>query len=410
MVITGIGQILAIGVMSILGLWLSRVTRIDLTLTCLSVGFIVGLGLGEASFDTGLRADNIRDIVFFIILPVLIFEAAWHIQPVLLKRWLIPALLLATLGVLITGFITGLMIFIGIGHSSGFPWIAALLTGVIIAATDPVAVMGQLRANKAPKDLSTLFEGESLFNDASAIVLFSIVLGLALQASEPISTMDYLLEFLWVFGGGIVVGITTALISAFVLLSIGQSATSIYILIITAFGSFYLAEHVMHLSGIMAVMSTAIVMKLVLVEVESIVANGMTSTFEWLGQAFNSALFLIMGLVITLDMFQDQWLAMLIAIAASLIGRLVAVISCAFIVKRRVYNIPKGWQVLLIWGGLKGAIAIALVLSLPVELPYWWTIQSMVFGVVLFSILVQGTSNADLISKFSGAEKNEPRG
>jgi CPA1 family monovalent cation:H+ antiporter len=107
-----------------------------------------------------------------------------------------------------------------------------------------------------------------------------------------------------------------------------------------------------------------------------------------------------MGLVITMDMFVERWLAMLIAIIASLLARALAVGSCALITKPLTNNISMGWQILLTWGGLRGAIAIALVLSLPVELPYWWTIQSMVFGVVLFSLLVQGTTNSYLIRKF----------
>jgi CPA1 family monovalent cation:H+ antiporter len=91
---------------------------------------------------------------------------------------------------------------------------------------------------------------------------------------------------------------------------------------------------------------------------------------------------------------------MLIAIFASLVARGLAVGSCALITKPLANNIPARWQILLAWGGLRGAIAIALALSLPVELPYWWTIQSMVFGVVLFSLLVQGTTNSYLIRKF----------
>lgn len=160
----------------------------------------------------------------------------------------------------------------------------------------------------------------------------------------------------------------------------------------------------MHISGILAVMMTAIVSRFTLREVEDSVAQGIAGTWEWLGIYFNSILFALMGLVITLAMFRDQWLAMLVAIGAALIARLIAVGVSCLIARPISTPISLAWQGLLVWGGLRGAIAIALVLSLPSSLPYWWTIQSMVFGVVLFSLLVQGTTNPYLIARVVGPQ------
>jgi CPA1 family monovalent cation:H+ antiporter len=398
-VVTVIGQVLALGCMALVGLLLSRLIRLELTLACLLTGCLVGLSLEYTHFDTGIRAHNLHEIVFFIILPVLIFEAAWHLKPQLLRRWLIPVFVLATLGVLISCFVTAALVFVGIGHPEGFPWIAALLTGAILSATDPIAVISQLRALNAPKDLAALFEGESLFNDATAIVLFTIILTFATQTSGS-QESSYLAFFSLVFFGGILVGVLIGLLSTIAILLIRNPPATVFVLVLTAFGSFYVSEHLLHTSGIMAVMASSMTIRVLLTDVESIVAKGVGYTWEWLGLAFNSVLFVIMGLVITVDMFVVHWLAMLIAIIASLLARGVAVGSCALITKPLANNISIGWQILLTWGGLRGAIAIALVLSLPVELPYWWTIQSMVFGVVLFSLLVQGTTNSYLIRKF----------
>ena len=397
-----IGQILALGGLAIAGLLLNRAVKLDLTLACLLVGFLAGQSLEVVDFDTGIRAHNLQEIVFFLILPVLIFEAAWHLKPQLLRRWLPAVLVLATLGVLISCFVTAGLVFIGIGHEAGFPWIAALLTGAILAATDPIAVISQLRSQKAPEDLTTLFEGESLFNDASAVVLFVIILSFATQAGDSQET-SYLSFFAMVFLGGMVVGALCGLVSSAVTLLIGNAASTSFILVFTAFGSFFLAEHVFHVSGIMAVMVSSLVIRFSLSEVEETVAEGVDYTWGWLGLFFNSILFVIMGLVITLDMFREQWLSMLIAIAAALVARGVAVGVCGLLTSPLKNNISLPWQILLTWGGLRGAIAIALVLSLPVELDYWWTIQSMVFGVVLFSLLVQGTTNKALINKLSGS-------
>ena len=394
------GQVLAISGVAVVGLLLQRLLRIELTLACLLVGFVAGLGLEYTDFDTGIRASNLHDLVFFVILPVLIFEAAWELKPVLLKKWLLPILLMATLGVLLCTFITAGLIYLGIGHAEGFPWMAALLTGAILAATDPVAVIAQLRSAKVSGDLTTIFEGESLFNDATAVVLFSIVIGLA---TNSVGAGDsYFAFFSLVAVGGLVFGAIAGLVVSAVVLLVGSSVASRFILVFSAFASFFVAEHVLHISGILAVMMTAIVARFTLREVETTVAEGIAGTWEWLGLYFNSVLFAIMGLVITLAMFRDQWLAMLVAIAAAIIARVVAVGVSCWCARPLSTPISLAWQGLLVWGGLRGAIAIALVLSLPTSLAYWWTIQSMVFGVVLFSLLVQGTTNPYLIARVVG--------
>lgn len=391
------GQILALSSLTLVGLLINRFLRIELTLACLIVGFSAGLGIGYIDFDTGIRAHNLHEIVFFLILPVLIFEAAWHVKPSLLKRWLLPILLLATLGVLISMFVTAGLVYFGIGHAEGFPWIAALLTGAILAATDPIAVVSQLRSSDASDDLTTLFEGESLFNDASAIVLFTIIIAIATQTAD--AEGSYIGFFSLVFLGGIVFGFIAGLIATAIVLLIRKPAASHFILVSSAFSSFYFAEHVLHISGILSVMMTAIVAKFSLKEVEKTIAVGINETWEWLGLFLNNLLFVIMGLTITVAMFYEQWLAMIIAIIAALVARVIAVSIVGVMSKFLGKTISTDWQILLVWGGLRGAIAVALVLSLPVSLDYWWVIQSMVFGVVIFGLVVQGTTNNFLIKK-----------
>lgn len=393
-----VGQILVLGGLTLAGLLLNRLLRLELTLACLLVGFLAGLCLEFVDFDTGIRAFNLQEIVFFIILPVLIFEAAWHLSPTTLKAWAVPVLLLATVGVVIGAFVTAGLVYLGISHPQGFPWIAALLTGAILAATDPISVMSQLRASNAPEDLAALFEGESLFNDASSVVLFTIVVAIATQMGHGAES-SYLGFFAMVFVGGIVFGLLSGLLATGIALLMGSPVVSRFILVFSAFASFYVAEHVLQVSGIMAVMMTALTTKFLLNEVENTVAQGIADTWEWLGLFLNNLLFVLMGLVITLDMFTERWLAMIIAIAAMLVARTLAVTGVSTFSRLLGKPVPGGWQVLLIWGGLRGAVAIALVLSLPTSLPYWWTIQSMVFGVVVFSLLVQGTTNKYLVRR-----------
>ena len=182
-------------------------------------------------------------------------------------------------------------------------------------------------------------------------------------------------------------GIAGLGVSAVVLL-VGSSLASRFILVFFAFASFYVAENVFHILGILAVMMTAIVTRFMLREVEAFVAEGFAGTWEWLGVYFNSILFAIIRLVIALAMFRDQWLAMLVAIGAAIVARVIAVGASCLLARPISTPISLAWQGLLVWGGLRSAIAIALVLSLSTSLPYWWTILLMVFGVVLFSLLV----------------------
>ena len=400
MVVMLLGQVLAIVAVVIVAALVHRATRLDFTLSCVICGFLAGLVVPLVGFDTGIRASNLQDIVFFVILPVLIFEAAWHINPRLLRQWIVPVLTLATVGVLVSCYVVAALVFLGIGHIEGFPWIAALLTGGILAATDPVSVIGQLRSQHAPEDLTTLFEGESLFNDASAVVLFSLFLSIALS-TEGAGDGSFVAHFAMVFFGGILVGLVTGLLASAISLLLRNPPTTVFVLLFTAFGSFYVAEHLLHVSGIMAVMFAALVLRWALSEVEDTVAGGVAHTWEWLGELFNGTLFVLMGLVITVGMFTSHWLAMIIAIIAAIVGRACAVGVCGLLVSPLHRRLSRGWQLLMIWGGLRGAIAVALVLALPVELEYWYTVQSMVFGVVLFSLLVQGTTNSLLIRRFA---------
>lgn len=403
MTITIIEQALVLVALTLAAALLRRVTRLNIALACVLCGFIAGQLVGVVGFDTGIRASNLQDIVFYVILPVLVFEAAWQIDVGVLKRWLWPVTLLSTAGMLLSSVITAWLVFWGIGHPSGFPWIAALLTGSILAATDPASVISQLREARAPEDLATLFEGESLFNDATAVVLFSLVLSMAVN--PDLMQGNVIPRFLAVFLGGSVLGLLTGFAASILLRILDRAESTTVVLLFTAFGSFYVAEHMFDISGIMAVTVAALVVRSRLTH-DTSVAAGLSHTWAWSSEILNSILFVIMGLVITLGMFESRWLAMLIAIGASLVARFLAVTLCSLVTRISGKPIRWLWQLLLVWGGLRGVIALALVLALPVELDYWYTVQSMVFGVVLFSLLIQGTTNPLLIRRWASKDDN----
>lgn len=407
-VTTLVGQGLYMALAAVAGLGIARLLKRDDTLGCLIAGVLAGMLLPVFDYNTGLRAENIHQLVFFIILPVLIFQSAWKIDPDVLFRWLGPALLLATVGVLICALITAVLVYFGVVQSGGFPWIAAVLTGTILAATDPAAIVARLRKTGANNELLTLLEGESLFNDAAAIVLFSFVLGIASHSAmegavatgeEIAGAGSFALYFAVVFFGGLAVGTICGLLTAITILFLRSAGAALVVLVLAAFGSFYLAEHVVGVSGILSVMICAIVARACLREQEQTYLAHAAPTWEWLGLLFHALIFVMMGLVITVDMFVNHWLAMIVAIVAAIGARGLAVFLVAPLARFVGPPITKNWRLILSWGGLRGVVAAALVLSLPVDLPYWEMVQAMVFGVVLFSLLVQGTTSTRLIRK-----------
>ena len=396
-----IGQALGLVALALAGLVMAKLTGIDRTLSCLGVGFLGGMLLAPLGLDTGIRAGNVQDLVFYLFLPPLLFQAAWHMSSGLLRRWIVPILIFATLGVGISLTIAAALIHTGIDHA-GFPWMAALLTGAILAATDPVSVVNLLRTENAPEDIATLVEGESLLNDAAAAVLFMTILMLATSNSE--------LQASAVFGalaihvlGAMLVGITFGLVAAIMVLLLKSSSIANLILVASAFGSFYVSGELLGLSGIITVVTTALVARPGLRKFEQAFLQDTDVTWNWLGDTFIALVFTLMGLLIVPAMFVDQWLAILIAIVAALLARAATVYICAPLssLLMRHRQLPARWKPLLVWGGLRGAIAIALVLTLPTQLDYWYTVQSMVFGVVLFNLLVQGTTCRPLVRRLS---------
>jgi len=385
-------------------IFLARFLRfLPLSAWLVGAGFLLGLGVEVSGFDTGIRAHNFQDLVFYVLLPILIFEAAYALPHKELRQSLAPILLMATLGLLISMVVTGIGVWYGINHP-GFPFIAALLAGALLAATDPVAVVAQIKEMGAPRSLGVLVEGESLFNDATAIVAFSIILSLALAGSAELSAPAIFVDFLRSFFGGILAGVAVGIAAIFSDRLLGAqtpAAPPIFVTVIAAYGGFYLAEHFLHVSGVMAVLVAGL---LVSREHQRRRSDSMREQLHafWLALSylFNVAVFVIMGLVITVGMFTERWLAMLIAIAAAFVGRIVAVyLSCWLAAAAFRSPVQRVYQPVLVWSGLRGVVTIALALSLPHDLPYWWTIQSIGFGVVLFTLLVQAPTNSLLMRR-----------
>jgi CPA1 family monovalent cation:H+ antiporter len=396
-----VATLLIILINSIGAIVTARYTRLPLTLCILLWGVLSSAIIPMTGFDTGIRAHSFEDLILFVLIPVLVFEAALNLHTNILRPILGTVFLSATVGIALSSGIAGAILYFAIGHPEGFPWIAALIAGLVISATDPVAVVSQLKDAKAPDKLATLIEGESLFNDATALVLFGILLSMALGQKE--STMSEGLLLLGrVLFGGILVGFSLGWLCRAILPLLGaSSAHYIVASLALAYGSFYIAEHMLHVSGVVAVLTAALVAKNALLNCKKCEVE-VHHSWELLAFLANILVFYLMGLVVTFEMFSDQWLAMLFGILAAFVSRLISTyfsLSMGKFVFRD--KLPMNYAPVMIWGGLRGVITIALVLSLPVELEYWWTIQSIGFGVVLFTLTVQATSNPWLVKKMA---------
>ncbi len=386
---------------------LARLFRLPFVAFLIVVGYLGSELVVILGYDTGIRASNFNLLVFYVFLPIIIFESAYRINQKALIRCLLPILMLAMPIMFISAGIAALLIYWGIGHSTGFPIYTALVAGALLVATDPMAVVSHLKRIKAPTEVTTLIEGESLFNDAIAVVLFITLLNLALATEQvgmdghTVMLSDQVLNFLKMFFGGLIFGAICGAIGAFLSYLIVTRILENVLLVSVAYGSFLIAEDFIGVSGMMAVLASGLIMNKA--HEKFIPAEDRTFIHYWwevISFFANSMIFILLGVTITASMFQERWLAMLIAIGAVLITRAIAIFGLLPLFTLGSKNpVNEPTKKILFWGGTRGAVTVALALSLPIELDAWWTIQSMAFGVVLFTLFVQAPTVPMLLSK-----------
>lgn len=342
-------------------------------------------------FDTGLRWDDFVGIILHLLVPVIIFESAFNANSKALFANIGTILYLAIPAMLFASVVTGYLLFFGINDSVNFPIVTALLAGVILSATDPVAVVAIFKKLGAPARLNALLEGESLFNDVSAIVVFTILVNLSLNTSEEVTAGGAIIFFIKSFFGGIAVGVVVGLLAKTMYKLCSNHFGHTLLGIITAILAFYVAEHLFHFSGVVAVLSAGLLL--------GDYYRGQENTDKHFAQEFwelnayiaNAILFILVGVTITISMFTGQWYAMLLGIIAATIARGLVVYGLlpAFTLIPAIEKTDVNYKNVIMWGGLRGAVSLALALSIPTEIEGWYTAQSIVYGVVVFTLFVQ---------------------
>ncbi len=379
---------------------------------------IIGVILGSIArqipdLELLLEFQLTPDLVLFLFLPALIFESAINLDARQLMKDIIPVLILAIPALLISAGLIGT----GLWMIQDFNIFHALLFGTLISATDPVAVIALFKEVGAPQRLTILVEGESLLNDATAIVFFNIILGLAITGQFAASDAGHaVFEFFRVFLGGLCVGAIIGIVLSELLYRIRAGMSSYLIMsIVLAYSSFAIAEHIMHVSGVMAVVSAAIALGILGVSrIPQSERETIDETWDVIALICNSLLFLLVGLSVDIAQLYLHLDSILIAIVLVLVARAAGIYSMvpATIKMFKLPHVSMGERHIMWWGGLKGGLAIAIVLSIPIDMPGRDTILYVTLGVVLFSLLVNASTIRPLMQKlgfdrFTGEEVAE---
>jgi len=369
-----------------------------------SVG-LVAAGLLIALTPNAPRFSLSRDLIFNILLPPLVFEAALQLPWKDFRRELPVTFTLALAGVILAAAVVAA----GLHYWLTWSWIGAGLFAVLIAATDPVAVIAAFKELKADKRLCMLVESESLLNDGVAAVGFAVLVGIAGGASAGFATV--VPAFLWTLLGGVLIG---GIASGLMLLLAGRTndhLVEITLTTLAAYGSFLLAEH-LHASGVIASLTAGLIVGN-LGSMGAISDSGrphVLAAWEFFAFVANSFVFLLIGIqLVGVPISRLGWLTSAIAIVLVLIGRAVAVYPLSNLFRSSKLAVPFAFQNVLVWGGLRGALGLALALTVPLTVPERGPIILSAFVVVAFSIFVQGLTMPWLVERLGLTRKQRAK-
>jgi monovalent cation:H+ antiporter, CPA1 family len=366
---------------------LTRRLRLPYSVGLVAAGIVIAL----LPFFPDVRLT--KELLFSVLLPPLIFEAAYYLNWSLLRKDLPVVLVLATLGVVFSAGVTAA----GMHYFANWQWFSALIFGVLIAATDPVSVIATFKEAKAHGRLLLLVESESLFNDGTAAVFFAICLELAL--GRTLTPLEMTTTLILTVAGSLLCG---AIVAGLALLLTGHTEdhlVEITFTTVAAYGSFLLAEH-LHLSGVLATLTAGLVMGGSTSAISERGREAVQAFWEYAAFVANSLVFLLIGMREARQNFFAGWASLGAAIVVVTVARAIAVYPCCLFFAWSGLRVSLRHQHVLFWGGLRGALALALALALPDDVPQRESIVTVSFAVVAFSVFVQGLTLTPLLRAF----------
>jgi CPA1 family monovalent cation:H+ antiporter len=385
--------------------------RLDLPYTVTLV--VAGIGLGAiAPYVDAIDLDRVAltpDVLFHVFLPILLFEASFHLGWAKLRANARAILLLAIPGVVLSVVVGGFLAY-GLEQVAGtpIPLAVAFLLSAILAATDPVSVVALFKELGVPERLALIVEGESLLNDAVGVVAFTVcaaILGISPDA-EPV-TGGWLLQFLfWEIGIGLLAGVGVGLLVSWATTLVDDHLIEIMLTTVAAFGS-YLVATLLHASPILAVVASGVTCGNVAARYGMTAANrvAVESFWEYCVFAANGFVFLLLGKEVELGRLLGHSVAIVCAWLALTLARVVVVLAVERALSGTSEKLPPRWTAVLSWGGLRGALSMVLALGVSSQLADRRLVVDLTFGVVVLTILVQGPTMTRVLRWAHAIEK-----
>ena len=360
---------------------------------------LVVLGLVAAEIFRDEHFEISPEVVLVVLLPGLIFDAAFRIDIREFRQSVAGVAVLAAPGVIISAGVVAAILHFATGMRADL----AFVIGAMVSASDPAAVLATFRRLGSPKRLATLVEGESLFNDGTGLVVFVIAIQ-AVQSDVVIT--GAIVQFFVTVGVSILIGLVGGLVVSLIVTRVDDHLVETTLSLALAYGTYVVAD-AFHESGIIATVTAGIVLGNLgrRIGMSETTRQAIDTVWEFLAFVLTAVVFLLVGLAITLDSLRDAIGPILWAILAVLIGRALVVYLLLNGASRLAFfggiapHLPTSWLNVLWWSGLRGAVAVAMALSLPLDFPDRALLQEITFGVVLFTLFVQGTTIEILIAR-----------
>ena len=392
-----------------------RYLKLPDTIGLMTIAIIFTVGIIVTSyFDDALLefARNIisqidfKTVLLDVMLSFLLFAGAMHTNFDQLKVQRYPIAIFATVGVVVSTFLVGIIMYYVLGLlGMNIPFINCLLFGALISPTDPIAVLGILKKAGVPKKLETKIVGESLFNDGIGVVVFLTIFKIAEKGVDQVGFSEVAHLFIEEVGGGIILGGILGYVTYRLMKSIDNYPVEVMITLATVMGGYLLASY-LHFSGPLSMVVAGLIVGNDTVRegsMSEITEKYVDQFWELVDVFCNAILFVLIGLeIIVLTYHQDYFVAGLIAIPLVLLCRYVALLPPIKFFRKKLDFVPNT-SIIMTWGGLRGGISIALALALTKDMDRDLFLM-ITYVVVVFSIIVQGLTVGALVKRMTGIE------